>query len=259
MVDLGELVATGNTANLYRWNHKIVKVFKENLPPTESFYEAKKQEYAYACGLNVPEVFEVRKANGLQAIIMEYIEGETLGHLLLKNLKDADRYLNALITVQKSIHEVKVESDEIERMDEKFSRKIESARCLNQSQKDALLNKLNSLTYEPRLCHGDLHPFNLIVYEKAVCIIDWVDATAGDIRADVCRTYLLLSQHSIGLAELYLRLYCRQIDISQSEILQWMPICAATRLAEIGSSEESKRLMEIVNQFCNEYSSDDVE
>lgn len=251
MVSLGEFLAAGNTANLYLWNNKIVKIFKENLPPTESLYEAKKQEYAYSCGLNVPKVLEVRKINGKQAIIMEYINGETLGDLLLNNLKEAERYINVLVKVQKKIHDVKVESDEIERMDKKIHRKIESAPTLNQSQKKALLDKLNSLKYEPRLCHGDLHPFNLIVNEEVVSIIDWVDATAGDIRADVCRTYLLLSQHSIDLAELYLQLYCCNINISKSDILQWMPISAGTRLAEIVSSEDNKRLMDIVNQFCN--------
>ncbi|GEL06254.1 phosphotransferase family protein [Rummeliibacillus stabekisii] len=248
----GNLIATGNTANLYLWNNKIVKVFKENLPPTESLYEAKKQEFAYSCGLNVPKVLEVKKINGIQAIIMEYINGETLGHRLLKNQIEAEQYINVLVNIQKRIHEVKVESEEIERMDIKVSRKIESAPSLNQRQKKALFSRLNSLKYEPRLCHGDLHPFNLIMNEDVVSIIDWVDASAGDIRADVCRTYLLLSQHSIELAELYLHLYCCNINISKSEILQWLPIIAGAMLDEnVSSSEENKRLMNIVIQICD--------
>lgn len=254
----GSLIATGNTANLYLWNNKVVKIFKENLPSTESFYEAKKQEYAFSCGLNVPKVLEVRKINGKQAIIMEFINGETLGHHLLKNLNRAERYINVLVTNQKIIHEVKVESDDIERMDSKVHRKIESATSLNQRQKQALLSKLNSLKYVPRLCHGDLHPFNLIINQDVVSIIDWVDASAGDIRADVCRTYLLLSQHSIDLAELYLQLYCCNINISKSEILQWMPICAGVRVDEIMSTEEKKRLLNIINQFCDGESSNDL-
>ncbi|MER2128353.1 aminoglycoside phosphotransferase family protein [Solibacillus sp.] len=254
----GKLIATGNTANLYLWNNKIVKIFKGNLPSTESFYEAKKQEYAFSCGLNVPKVLEVRTINGIQAIIMEYINGETLGHHLLKNLNEAERYLNILVNIQKKIHEVKVESDEIEPMDIKVHRKIESAPSLNLRQKKALFSRLNSLKYEPRLCHGDLHPFNLIMNEDIVSIIDWVDASAGDIRADVCRSYLLLSQHSIDLAELYLKLYCTNINISKSEILQWMPVSAGAMLDERLSCEENKRLMNIVNQFCDGKSSNDL-
>lgn len=59
-------------------------------------------------------------------------------------------------------------------MDRKIHYKIESAPYLNQNQKKALLNKLNSLKYELRLCHGDLHPFNIIVNKEVVSIIDWV-------------------------------------------------------------------------------------
>ncbi|BCB37562.1 hypothetical protein BCJMU51_2449 [Bacillus cereus] len=39
---------------------------------------------------------------------------------------------------------------------------------------------------------------------KNVNIIDWVDASSGDIRADVFRTYLLYAQSHIELAEMYL-------------------------------------------------------
>ena len=66
------------------------------------------------------------------------------------------------------------------------------------------------MTYENRLCHGDFHLLNLIMSDDKVTIIDWVDASAGDIRADVCRTYLLYSELSTEVAELYLRLYCEK-------------------------------------------------
>ena len=244
----GELIATGNTANLYLWDHKIVKIFKDNLPSTEALYEAKKQAYAYSCGLNVPKVLEVTKINGTQAIIMEYMKGETLGEQLLQNLKAAEYYLNILVNVQKSIHEIKVKSDEIERMDIRIQRKIQSAAALNQNQKQALLSQLKSFNYEPRLCHGDLHPFNLIVNEDLVSIIDWVDASAGDFRADVCRTYLLLSKHSVELAELYLQKYCDTTNTSKSDILQWLPISAGAMLEERVTSEEATRLVDIVNR-----------
>lgn len=94
---LGNPIATGNTANLYLLNNNIVKIFKEYLPPTEAVNEAKKQEYAYSCGLSVPKVLEVTKIDGTQAIIMEYIRGETLGELMLKNKESVEHYLNILV------------------------------------------------------------------------------------------------------------------------------------------------------------------
>ena len=83
-MDLGNPIAKGNTAEIYLYDDKVVKLFKEYLPVTESINEAKKQKYAYSCGLPVPNVFEVTKVQDKQAIIMEYVKGENVGDLLLK-------------------------------------------------------------------------------------------------------------------------------------------------------------------------------
>lgn len=50
---------------------------------------------------------------------------------------------------------------------------------------------------------------------KNVNIIDWVDASSGDIRADVFRTYLLYAQSHIKLAEMYLQVYCNNTDLAR--------------------------------------------
>lgn len=135
-------------------------------------------------------------------------------------------------------------------MSNKLRQQLEAAPYLDKRQKGTLLKKLDSMTYENRLCHGDFHLFNLIMSDDKVTIIDWVDASAGDIRADVCRTYLLYSERATEVAELYLRLYCGKSGLSKDEILQWSPILAGARLAEKVSTENAERLMEIVNQYC---------
>ncbi|GAE32884.1 phosphotransferase [Halalkalibacter hemicellulosilyticusJCM 9152] len=81
-------------------------------------------------------------------------------------------------------------------------------------------------------------------------MIDWVDSSAGDIRADVYRTYLLYSQFSSELANMYLRLYCEKSRLLSSEVFQWAPIIAGARLSENVSSENSERLMEIISHYC---------
>lgn len=251
-MNLGNPVAIGNTANLYLFDNKIVKVFKEYLPYTESLNEAKKQEFAYSCGLNIPKIFEVTEINGRQAIMMEYIKGQTVGKLLTENMELAEHYINVCVNVQKTIHNVVVKSDLLESMVEKLQRQINSGGNLNKGQKEWLLRRLDSMIFEPRLCHGDFHPFNLIMSDGKVTIIDWVDSSAGDIRADVYRTYLLISQSSINLASMYLHTYCKKTGLSQDEVFQWAPIIAGARLSEHVSTENKDRLMEIINQYCNE-------
>ncbi|MFD3449906.1 aminoglycoside phosphotransferase family protein [Microbacteriaceae bacterium 4G12] len=253
-MNLGNPIAIGNTAKIYLCDNKIVKVFKKHLPNTESLYEAKKQDFAYSCGLHVPKVLEVTEIQDRQAIIMEYVEGKTVGDLLVNNMELAEHYINICVDVQQKMHAVVVNSDSLESMSEKLHRQIQSAQHLNEKQKEALLKKLGAISFEPRLCHGDFHPFNLIMSNDSVKIIDWVDSSSGDIRADVYRTYLLYAQSSVELAELYLHIYCKNTGLSRDDIFQWAPIIAGARLAENVSSENVVRLRKIVEQNCHEYS-----
>jgi tRNA A-37 threonylcarbamoyl transferase component Bud32 len=248
-MNLGTPIAIGNTAQIYLYENKIVKVFNDFLPDKESSYEANKQKYAYSCGLSVPMIFDVTTISGKQAIIMEFIKGKTIGDFLSENMEEAEFYMDISVDIQQKIH-TKV-ADSLEPMSLKLRRQIESAQQLDKKHKSALLQKLDTITFEKRLCHGDFHMFNLIMSDNnQVTIIDWVDSSAGDIRADVYRTYLLYEQFSIELANMYLRLYCKKSGLSKDDIFQWAPIIAGARLSENVSSEKNERLMKIVNHYC---------
>lgn len=245
---LGDPIATGNTAKIYLYENKIIKIYNDYLPDTEALYEANKQKFAYTCGLSVPKIWDVTKIDGKQAIIMEYIKGKTLGELLTENRKQAEYYMQVSIKIQQKIHMIK--TDSLEPMTEKLCRQINSVDILDERKKSNLINKLDSMTFEKRLCHGDFHLFNLIMLNNKVTIIDWVDSSVGDIRADVYRTYLLYLQFSEEMAEMYLRLYCEKSGLSKNNIFQWAPIIAAARLAENVSTEKAERLLDIIKQYC---------
>ncbi|SET71657.1 Phosphotransferase enzyme family protein [Oceanobacillus limi] len=248
-MDLGEPIAIGNTAKIYLYENKIIKLFNDYLPETESSYEATKQHVAYTSGLPVPKVIDVTKIEEKQVIIMEYMEGRTLGELLSEKKELAEHYLRISIDVQRKIHQVV--ADSLEPMSEKLRRQIEAAPLLNDKRRTKLLQLLGSMKFENRLCHGDFHLFNLIMTDQQVKIIDWVDASAGDLRADVYRTYLLYSQYSSDLADMYIQLYCEKSGLKQEEIFQWAPIIAAARLSENVSTEDSNRLLAIINRYVS--------
>ncbi len=245
---LGAPIAKGNTADIYLYNNKIVKVFNDYLPDSEAFYEASKQEYAFSCGLSVPKVYSVTKIGGKQAIIMEYIEGKTLADLYFENKEHAEYYLDISVDVQLKIHSIIPET--IEPMVKKLHHQIEGAPILAKRQKSYLIEKLDSMIFETRLCHGDFHLFNLIMTDNKISIKDWVDSSAGDIHADIYRTYLLYSQLSLELAEMYLRLYCEKSGLLKSDVFQWAPIIAGARLFESVETESKDRLMAIINKYC---------
>lgn len=248
-MNLSNPIAKGNIAEIYLYDDKVVKLFKEYLLDTEAINEAKKQKYAFSCGLPVPNVFEVKKVQDRQAIIMEYVKGESVGNLLLNNLNKAEYYIGLCVNEQKKIHAIRVNTDEMESMRERLERQIKSVHNLDEKQKENILKKLDSIKFEPRLCHGDFHPYNLILSNDNVKIIDWVDASLGDIRADVFRTYLLYAQASVELAEMYLHIYCRNTDLSRNEIFQWAPIIIAARFSEKVSPQNEVHLNRLLHQY----------
>ncbi|UOE95234.1 aminoglycoside phosphotransferase family protein [Alkalihalobacillus sp. LMS39] len=246
-MELGKPIAIGNTAKIYHSHNKIIKVFNDFLPDTESINEANKQQYAYTCGLPVPEVFDVTQINGNQAIVMEYVAGDTLGDLLFKDKERAEYYMDISVDMQLDIHRIIPNPEVIEQMYDKLSRQIKSVSRLTQQQKTGLLKKLDSFAYESKLCHGDFHLYNVMKTDDNVVVIDWVDASAGDVRADVCRSYLLYSQVSRELAEMYLRLYCKKSGMGRDEVFQWAPVLAGARLSEHVATENSERLLKMIN------------
>lgn len=169
-MNLDNPIGKGNTAKIYLDNHKIIKVLNDFLPENEAMKEAKKQQYAYLCGLPVPKVLDITVISGRQAIIMEYVKGESLGDLFLKNKEQAKEYLKTSINIQLNIHNII--PDTIEPMYDKLYRQIDTITIIDERQKSYLLRYLESLTYENRLCHGDFHLFNLIETGNEVAIID---------------------------------------------------------------------------------------
>lgn len=248
-MNLGKPIAQGNTAKIYLSDNKIIKVFNDHLSDSEPIKEAAKQQTAYSYGLPVPKVIDVTKINGKRAVIMEYIQGDTLGDLLLKNKEKAEIYLSLSIDIQMKIHNIEPDSQDVESMKDKLARQIESVHQLDKNQKNNLIEELDLMTYENRLCHGDFHLFNLIQTSQQIVIIDWVDASVGDIHADVFRTYLLYSQVSTDLAEMYLNLYCEKSEMLKADVLKWAPILAAAHLSESVSTDNTEQLMKIINRL----------
>ncbi len=182
-MNLGNPIASGNTASIYLEEGNVIKIFNELLPCGEAGYEADKQKLAYSVGLPVPKILEVKKIEGKQAIIMEYVQGKTLGELISDSPGDTGHYMDLSVDIQLKIHSMKI--DGLEPMKRKLANQIKGAGELSQRLKDVLINKLEKITFEGRLCHGDFHLNNLIMSDGgSVTIIDWIDSSSGDIRAD---------------------------------------------------------------------------
>lgn len=213
---------------IYRDGDKVVKLFDENFSKSDILNEALNQSRVEETGLNIPKLLEVTKIDGKWAIIMEYIEGETLEELLKKNPEKEDVYLEMFVNLQILIHSKKAPL--LNKLKDKMNRKIDET-TLDATTRYELHTRLNSMPKHTKVCHGDFNPSNIIITkDQKAYVIDWSHATQGNASADVARTYLLFYLNGKEeLAEKYLKLFCIKTDTAKQYIQKWIPIVAASQ------------------------------
>ena len=244
-MNLDTVIAARKTKTIYRDGERCIKLFNSNYSKADILNEALNQARVEEVGLNIPKILEVSSHEGQWAIISEFIEGETLSHLMRDDPDNRGKYLEMLVDTQLLIHSRRCPL--LSRLKDKMNRKILSA-DLEPVTRYELLIRLEGLPTHDKLCHGDLCPSNLILTpEGKIYIIDWSHATQGNASADAARTYLTF--HLSGdsdTAEQYLDLFCRKSGTDKRYVQKWMPIVAASQSVK-GNLEERDFLLRWAN------------
>ena len=237
--NLNNEIAKRSTKSVYEDNGKTIKLFVENYSKADILNEALNQaRVEEGTDLNIPKLIEVRKINNRWALVSEYIEGTPLNELMKQNPEKEDEYLNLFVDTQLNIlsHTVPL----LTRMKDKFKRKINEFKDLNENSRYELLERLEGMKNHTKLCHGDFNPSNVIVKEDGtVFVIDWSHVTQGNASGDAARTYLLFSMEGkTELANKYLELFATKSGISKTNIQRWIPIVATTQMSKGNENEK---------------------
>ena len=222
---------------IYMSGDKLIKLFDGSYSKANILNEALNHARVEETDLNVPKIRSIEVVDGKWAIILDYIEGETLQSLMDKHPEKEDEYLNLFVDLQRTVLSKKVPM--LNKLKDKMNAKISSA-DLDATTRYELHTRLDSMPKHKNLCHGDFNPSNIIITADGTpYIIDWSHATQGNSSADVARSYLLF--YLVGkenLAQKYLKLYCRKSDTAIQYVQRWIPIVAASRLVKSKPDEE---------------------
>lgn len=234
---------------IYRDGDKLVKVFDEKYSKANILNEALNHARVEETDLNVPKIRSIEVVDGYWAIILDFIEGETLEELMKKHPEKQDEYLNLFVDLQRTVLSKKVPM--LNKLKDKMNGKISAAKLdVDATTRYELHTRLDSMPKHNNLCHGDFNPSNIIITSDGTpYIIDWAHATQGNSSADVARSYLLF--YLAGqeeLAEKYLKLYCKKSDTAIQYVQRWIPIVAASRLSACKPGEEEflRRWIDVV-------------
>ncbi len=244
VASLGEPIA--GTRNLYAWGEdQILKLYDEGTPAGWVEQLRRVERRLYEAGLPVPEVGEIVEIDGRLGQVYERIEGGSMAEALLGALEaDPDaviRLAHVFAEVHAEIHACDGLPD-LPPQRQLLSTAIRGVPILPPELKEAVLEALEEMPEGDRLCHGDFHPFNVLLSPRGPIVIDWNNAHIGNPLEDVARSALILSGARISegipgslidrFNEAYLGRYFQLRPGDRQELVAWQPIVAAVRLSD---------------------------
>jgi aminoglycoside phosphotransferase (APT) family kinase protein len=244
---LGELVARGTRSSVHAYGRgAVIKVPHSSTPGGWIESEAQYADDARVVGAPVPRLLGIEHLAGRAASVWERIEGTSMWQQVVDQPGRSAELGYMLADVQCALFEL-VPPVTLPRQRDRLTTKIRiSAAAVDRSFVRAL-DLFPSGIPAPRLCHGDLHPSNVILNDSGPIIVDWFDASRGDPVADIARTSTTLlaegatpPRHLPGsdratlatLTEAYLSRLRTQLPFRDEELDQWRAIQAVARIAE---------------------------
>jgi aminoglycoside phosphotransferase (APT) family kinase protein len=222
---IGERLGSGKEAEVFAYGPDVIKLYRRPAAKGSAFREAATLALLESLDLPAPRVRQAGLFDGRWGLVMTRAEGRPFGEMLASEASGVDR----LVKLHRDIH--RHEGQGLPALKARLGGNIERAE-LPDGVRDRLLLRLAGMPDESRLCHGDFHPWNVLGSEADAIVVDWLDATAGSPAADVCRSYVLLHPRVPELASEYVEAYAVSGGIAVTEIMAWLPVIAAARLAE---------------------------
>ena len=261
---MGERVGIGRTAEVFAWGaDRVVKLLLPGFPDEIGEAEAAAAALVGANLEPAPRFFGSTRIDGRYGLIYQRLDGPSMLDRVSSRPWLMRRYARDFGLLHARMHE----RDGAGLPDAKgrLGRAIERAGgLLPAAAMEAALQRLAIMPDGTAVCHGDMHPGNVIITRAGLAVIDWQTTVSGPAAADVARSLFLIRDSAIPVeigrpqrdliqwlrrrfAVRYLRQYMRRRPIDKHEVELWrLPILVA-RLSE-GISIEKPNLLTLIGQ-----------
>lgn len=235
---------------------RVLKLFVEGSDPEAIAAEFRSSRLAHAQGLPVARARAVVAHGSRTGILFDRLEGHTLlRHCGVR----PDRVMlgfRALALLHRRIHACSGAGLPDQRA--VLREAIARART-SELARTAALARLERLPRGEALCHGDLHPENVLVTGDGWRVVDWQKAVAGHPAADAARTALLIRFGRVvdgpgaaaalarlrALVAFWYTLCYRQgpgLPVGLADIRAWtLPVAAARLAGRVAENEDALR------------------
>ena len=177
---LGEKIGEGAFADVHAWTPgQVLKLFKPIIPRRVGEHEARMTRAAFAAGAPAPEVLDEVTLEGRFGFVMTRLDGPTLLHLSRSGAMTSLQVGAILATLATAIHKTPPPAGVISLRDWMAGSLRRPTGNISEHIATGILALIDRLSPGDGLCHGDLHPGNVIMAADGPRIIDWL----GLVRA----------------------------------------------------------------------------
>jgi len=237
----------------------VIKVPDADTPVEWILAEAEHVEAVRAAGAPAPRLLGIEEIAGRAATVWERVDGTSMWARVIERPDLCGQMGRLLADVQLELFGL-VPPVTLPTQRDRLRSKIRRAAATVDPSLSRALDLLPPPAEPLRLCHGDMHPSNVLLAADGPIVVDWFDASRGDPVADIARSSLLLGDgkhtpaHLPGadpatlgvFTQAYLSRLRERMELGDGEIALWQAINAVARLAE---GLPRAPLLEVWNRF----------
>jgi len=260
--EVGPIIGLGATAEIYALDDdRVLKLIRPEYTDTADIIvemEANASELVAAADLPAPRYYGKATFEDRKGIILERLHGQNMLGRAARRPHELPRLCKEFAALHLQIHQYDI--PKLKPYRGYLTHQINSTPALSEANKTQLIHYLSELPDRRQVvCHGDLHPGNVMLTAKGPIVIDWYSAVRGDPAADVARTILAMgigtpaggeniaTRLFVVLARrlashVYRSNYFKKNDVTPTEVENWMPVLAAARLKERRPGEQEALL-----------------
>lgn len=247
-VRLGAELARGSRSSVFQWGRDaVVKVPFASTPEAWIHFEARYTAAVHDAGAPAPRFLGIETINGRAASVYQRVHGRSMWEHMLERPGEVPVLSRVLAQLQADLR-LLVPPVSLPALRDRLTCKIRRASARFDPTLIAALELVSS-DAASRVCHGDLHPGNVIMSPDGLVLIDWFDAARGDQIADVARTSLLMWARGHGpggpshlpgadhqlldlLRDSYLEAVTDLVAPALIDLRRWEAVVAVARVAE---------------------------
>ncbi|WP_020617940.1 phosphotransferase enzyme family protein [Paenibacillus daejeonensis] len=240
-MDEKRVIGQGNTATVYAWGeNKVLKLYRAGYAEDAVAREFDNTQAIRELDFPKPIAYERVVHEDRQGIIYDLVDGDPLLEWTMRT-GDLQECATYLADVHRSL--LKQQVSGVPYYKDFLRWGIERPSVADPETKTEALRVLDQLADGDTLCHGDLHPGNILLTDTGPVVIDFLNVCRGVRHYDIARSVYLMQytpysatapdrEEMLRLKVQLTDLYLEAMGVTREELAPYLEVIRVARMGE---------------------------